>query len=89
MGGTVTAGNASGVNDGASAIVVMSQLAEERGLEPLGVVESYASVGVEPRVMAIGPIRATRKALEKVGGRRGRRSLRAQRGLRGAVARRP
>jgi acetyl-CoA C-acetyltransferase len=67
-GGTVTAGNASGVNDGASAIVVMSQrMAEERGLEPLGVVESYASVGVEPRVMGIGPIPATRRALEKVG----------------------
>ncbi len=67
-GGTVTAGNASGVNDGASAIVVMSQrAAEERGLTPLGVVESYASVGVEPRIMGIGPIPATRKALEKVG----------------------
>jgi acetyl-CoA C-acetyltransferase len=67
-GGTVTAGNASGLNDGASAIVVMSQrMAEERGLEPLGIVESYASVGVEPRVMGIGPITATRKALEKVG----------------------
>jgi acetyl-CoA C-acetyltransferase len=67
-GGTVTAGNASGVNDGASAMVVMSQsVAEERGLEPLGVIESYASVGVEPRVMGIGPIPATRKALAKVG----------------------
>ena len=89
-GGTVTAGNASGLNDGASAIVVMSQrMAQERGFEPLGVVESYASVGVEPRVMGIGPITATRKALAKVGlGDRGRRSLRAQRGLRGAVARR-
>jgi acetyl-CoA C-acetyltransferase len=67
-GGTVTAGNASGLNDGASAIVVMSQrTAEQRGLEPLGIVESYASVGVEPRVMGIGPITATRKALDKVG----------------------
>ena len=67
-GGTVTAGNASGLNDGASAIVVMSQrMAQERGLEPLGIVESYASVGVEPRVMGIGPITATRKALAKVG----------------------
>jgi acetyl-CoA C-acetyltransferase len=67
-GGTVTAGNASGVNDGASAIVVMSQsMAEERGIEPLGIVESYASVGVQPRIMGIGPIPATRKALEKVG----------------------
>jgi acetyl-CoA C-acetyltransferase len=67
-GGTVTAGNASGLNDGASAIVVMSlRMAEERGIEPLGVVESYASVGVQPRVMGIGPITATRQALEKVG----------------------
>jgi acetyl-CoA C-acetyltransferase len=67
-GGTVTAGNASGVNDGASAIVVMSErVARERGLKVLGVVESYASVGVEPRVMGIGPIPATRTALEKVG----------------------
>ena len=46
----------------------MSQrMAQERGLEPLGIVESYASVGVEPRVMGIGPITATRKALAKVG----------------------
>jgi acetyl-CoA C-acetyltransferase len=67
-GGTVTAGNASGVNDGASALVVMSEsVAAERGLESLGTIESYASVGVEPRVMGIGPISATRKALEKVG----------------------
>ena len=67
-GGTVTAGNASGINDGASALVVMSQsVAAERGLESLGTIESYASVGVEPRVMGIGPISATRKALEKVG----------------------
>ena len=67
-GGTVTAGNASGVNDGASALVVMSQsMAAERGLESLGTIESYASVGVEPRVMGIGPITATRKALAKVG----------------------
>jgi acetyl-CoA C-acetyltransferase len=67
-GGTVTAGNASGLNDGASAIVVMSQrMAQERRIEPLGVVESYASVGVQPRIMGIGPITATRQALEKVG----------------------
>ena len=67
-GGTVTAGNASGINDGAAAIVVMSRrVADERGLEPLGVIESYASVGVEPRVMGIGPIPATRKALAKIG----------------------
>ena len=65
-GGTVTAGNASGVNDGAVAIVVMSERrARERGLTPLGLVESYASVGVPPRIMGIGPIPATRKALAK------------------------
>ena len=63
-GGTVTAGNASGVNDGAAAIVVMSERqARERGLTPLGLVESYASVGVPPRIMGIGPIPAIRKAL--------------------------
>jgi acetyl-CoA C-acetyltransferase len=65
-GGTVTAGNASGVNDGAAAIVVMSERqARERGLTPLGLVESYASVGVQPRIMGIGPVPATRKALAK------------------------
>jgi acetyl-CoA C-acetyltransferase len=67
-GGTVTAGNASGLNDGAAAIVVMSERqVRERGLTPLGLVESYASVGVPPRIMGIGPIPATRKALAKAG----------------------
>ena len=67
-GGTVTAGNASGINDAASAIVVMSEsAARKRGLTPMATVESYASVGVEPRIMGIGPIPATRKALEKAG----------------------
>jgi acetyl-CoA C-acetyltransferase len=67
-GGTVTAGNASGVNDGAAAIVVMSERrAHERGLASLGLVESYASVGVPPRIMGIGPIPATRKALARAG----------------------
>jgi acetyl-CoA C-acetyltransferase len=66
--GTVTAGNASGVNDGAAAVVVMSaRMAKERGLEPLGTVESYASVGVEPKIMGIGPVPAVRKALDKAG----------------------
>jgi acetyl-CoA C-acetyltransferase len=66
--GTVTAGNASGVNDGAAAIVVMSaRAARERELHPLGVVESYASVGVEPRIMGIGPVPAVRKALARAG----------------------
>jgi acetyl-CoA C-acetyltransferase len=66
--GTVTAGNASGVNDGAAAIVVMSaRAARERGLHAMGVVESYASVGVEPRIMGIGPVPAVRKALARAG----------------------
>jgi acetyl-CoA C-acetyltransferase len=67
-GGTVTAGNASGVNDGAAAIVVTSaRKAEELGLASLGTVESHASVGVEPRIMGIGPVPAVRKALAKAG----------------------
>lgn len=67
-GGTVTAGNASGLNDGAAAIVVMSAgKANERGLPTFGTVESYASVGVEPKIMGIGPVPAVRKALAKAG----------------------
>ncbi|OAI40259.1 acetyl-CoA acetyltransferase [Actinobacteria bacterium SCGC AG-212-D09] len=67
-GGTVTAGNASGINDGASAILVMSSSkAEERGLDTFGTVESYASVGVEPKIMGIGPVPAMRKALARAG----------------------
>jgi acetyl-CoA C-acetyltransferase len=67
-GGSVTAGNSSGINDGAAAVVVMSaRAAAERGLEPLGTVESHASVGVEPAIMGIGPVPAVRKALEKAG----------------------
>jgi acetyl-CoA C-acetyltransferase len=67
-GGTVTAGNASGINDGAAAIVVMSaRRAEERGLDSFGTVESHASVGVEPKIMGIGPVPAVRKALDKAG----------------------
>ena len=66
--GTVTAGNSSGINDAAAAVIVMSaRKAEEKGLTPLATVESYASVGVEPRVMGIGPIPATRAALAKAG----------------------
>ena len=64
--GTVTAGNASGINDGAAAIVVMSkEKAEELGVKPLATIAAYASAGVEPSVMGTGPIPATRKALEK------------------------
>jgi acetyl-CoA C-acetyltransferase len=67
-GGTVTAGNSSGINDGAAAVVVMSaRAAAERGLEPLGTVESHASVGVDPAIMGIGPVPAVRKALAKAG----------------------
>jgi len=67
-GGTVTAGNASGVNDGAAAIVVMSERrAQERGLRTFGTVESHASVGVEPKIMGIGPVPAVRKALKRAG----------------------
>jgi acetyl-CoA C-acetyltransferase len=67
-GGTVTAGNSSSINDGAAAVVVMSaHQATERGLQPLGTVESYASAGVEPKIMGIGAAPAARKALERAG----------------------
>jgi acetyl-CoA C-acetyltransferase len=73
--GTVTAGNASGVNDGAAAIVVMSSTAaQERGLHSMGVVESYASVGVEPRIMGIAQ-RGIRRPI--AGRRKGARYRRA------------
>jgi acetyl-CoA C-acetyltransferase len=66
--GTVTAGNASGINDGAAAIIVMSaSKANELGLRTFGTVESYASVGVEPKIMGIGPVPAVRKALARAG----------------------
>jgi acetyl-CoA C-acetyltransferase len=64
--GTVTAGNASGINDGSAAIVLMDRnIAEMRGLPPLGRLVSYANAGVDPRFMGIGPVPATRKALER------------------------
>lgn len=66
--GTITAGNASGINDGASAAVVMSRKkAKEMGIPPLVSIRSYASVGVKPEIMGIGPIPATQKALQKAG----------------------
>ena len=66
--GTVTAGNASGLNDGAAAAVVMSaEEAARRGLEPLARIASYATAGVDPAIMGTGPIPASRKALEKAG----------------------
>ena len=66
--GTVTAANASGLNDGAAALVVMSRAeAEKRGSPILGRVASWASAGVDPSIMGIGPVPATRRALEKAG----------------------
>jgi acetyl-CoA C-acetyltransferase len=68
QGGMVTAGNSSGLNDGGAAVVVTSrQKAEQLGLKPLASIRSYASAGVEPRVMGMGPVPATRFALEKAG----------------------
>ena len=64
--GTVTAGNASGINDGAAALVVMSeQKAKELGLKPLAYIRSYASGGVDPSIMGMGPVPATKLALQK------------------------
>jgi acetyl-CoA C-acetyltransferase len=66
--GTVTAGNASGINDGAAALVLMSRSeAEKRGLKPLATIRSWATAGVDPAIMGSGPIPASRKALEKAG----------------------
>src|SRR5947209_855451 len=66
--GMVTAGNSSGLNDGGAAVVVMSaQKAQELGLKPLARIRSYASAGVDPRVMGLGPIPSSRRALEKAG----------------------
>ena len=66
--GTVTAGNASGINDGAAAVVLMSaDEAERRGLQPLARIVSWAQAGVDPAIMGTGPIPASRKALEKAG----------------------
>ncbi|MCC8194357.1 MAG: acetyl-CoA C-acyltransferase, partial [Deltaproteobacteria bacterium] len=66
--GTVTAGNASGINDGAAALVIMSEAkARELGIKPLARIAGYASGGVEPSIMGIGPVPATRAALKKAG----------------------
>ncbi|TCR70581.1 acetyl-CoA C-acetyltransferase [Bosea sp. BK604] len=66
--GTVTAGNASGINDGAAALVLMTaKEAAKRGLTPLARIASWATAGVDPAIMGSGPIPATRKALEKAG----------------------
>lgn len=66
--GTVTAGNASGINDGAAAVIVMSaSKAEELGLEPIARIAGFSSAGVDPAIMGTGPIPATKKCLEKAG----------------------
>ena len=67
--GTVTAGNASGINDGAAVVTVMkSKEAEKRGLQNLVSIKSWASCGVDPAVMGTGPIPSTKKALDLVDG---------------------
>jgi len=66
--GTVTAANASGLNDGAAAVLVMSESkARELGLEPMATIKAYSSAGVDPKIMGTGPIPATQKCLEKAG----------------------
>src|SRR5579864_8032572 len=66
--GMVTAGNSSGLNDGGAAVVVMSRRkAEELGLKPLATIRSYASAGVDPRIMGMGPVPSSRRALGKAG----------------------
>jgi acetyl-CoA C-acetyltransferase len=66
--GTVTAGNASGINDGAAALVIMKlSEAEKRGIQPLARIVSYATAGVDPSIMGTGPIPASTRALEKAG----------------------
>ena len=66
--GSVTAANASGLNDGAAATLLMSaEDAEKRGIEPLARIASYATAGLDPSIMGVGPIHASRKALEKAG----------------------
>ena len=67
-GGTVTAGNASGINDAAAAVLLMSkEKARELGLEPLGKIRAYSSAGIDPAYMGLGPIPAVRKVLKKAG----------------------
>jgi acetyl-CoA C-acetyltransferase len=66
--GTVTAGNASGINDGAAAVMMMSaRMAKELGLEPLARIKAYSSAGVDPSIMGIGPISASQLCLKKAG----------------------
>ncbi len=66
--GSVTAGNASGINDGAAAVIMMSaSTAEQMGLKPMARIKAYASAGVDPSIMGMGPVSATRLCLEKAG----------------------
>jgi acetyl-CoA C-acetyltransferase len=66
--GSVTAGNASGLNDGAAAVVVMTaKKADQLGLQPLARIASYASAGLDPATMGMGPVPASRRALERAG----------------------
>lgn len=66
--GTITAGNASGINDGAAALIIMSkEKAEELGIEPLATIVSHGTAGVDPTIMGIGPVPASQKALAKAG----------------------
>lgn len=66
--GSVTAGNASGINDGAAAVLLMSaERAESLGLEPLATIRAYASAGVDPKVMGIGPVPASKRCLDRAG----------------------
>jgi acetyl-CoA C-acetyltransferase len=66
--GTVTAGNASGINDGAAALVLMSaEDAASRGIKPLGRIKSWATAGLDPKIMGVGPIPASKSALKKAG----------------------
>jgi acetyl-CoA C-acetyltransferase len=85
--GSVTAGNASGINDGAAAVVVTTRTTAQRiGAKPIARIRSYASTGVDPLVMGIGPVPAVRKALDRAGLAAGRhRSVRAQRSVCGTV----
>lgn len=66
--GTVTAGNASGINDGAAAVIVMrKEEAQKRGLKPLATIKAYAATGVEPEIMGLGPVGAVQATLQKAG----------------------
>ena len=67
-GGTVTAANASGINDGGAAVIVMAkEKADELGLKPLATIKGYGTGGVDPSIMGVGPVPAVKKALEKAG----------------------